>query len=202
MANPKVLLHACCAPCSAYPIEKLRELGYEPVIYFFNPNIFPPEEFQIRLNELINYSKKKDVQLIIDRHDSSNWYNAISGLEDEPEKGKRCTRCFEYRLLYTVLKAFQLEIPNFTTTLTVSPHKNSKVIFEIAFELAKKYELNFVDIDFKKQNGFLISTQIAKQENLENGYRVVNNCGTDGGQTVHHIHFHLLARRNLAWPPG
>ena len=166
MANSKVLLHACCAPCSAYPIEKLRELGYEPIIYFFNPNIFPPDEFERRLNELVVYTKKKNVELIIDKQDSSDWYYAISGLENEPEKGKRCSRCFEYRLLYTVLKAFQLEIPNFTTTLTVSPHKNSKVIFEIAKELAKKYELNFLDIDFKKQDGFLKTIQISKQENF------------------------------------
>ena len=166
MDSKKVLLHACCAPCSAYPIEKLRDLGYEPIVYFFNPNIFPPDEFERRLNELVLYSKKKDVELIIDRHDVSNWYNAISGLEDEPEKGKRCNRCFEYRLLYTVLKAFKLEIPNFTTTLTVSPHKNSKVIFEIAQELANKYELKFIDIDFKKQDGFLKTMQIAKQENF------------------------------------
>ena len=171
----KVLLHACCATCSAYPIEKLREMGFEPVLYFFNPNIFPPEEFDKRLNELIIYSKKKNVELIVDKQDSVGWYHAISGLEDEPEKGKRCSRCFEYRLLFTVLKAFQLEFEYFTTTLTVSPHKNSKVIFEIAKELANKYELNFLDIDFKKENGFLKTMQIAKQENF---YRQ-NYCGCE-----------------------
>lgn len=171
----KVLLHACCATCSGYPIEKLRELGYEPVIYFFNPNIFPQEEFDKRLNELIKYAKKKNVELITDRHDSENWYNAIAGLENEPEKGKRCSRCFEYRLLYTVLKAFQLEYKHFTTTLTVSPHKNSKVIFEIAKELANKYELTFLDIDFKKQDGFLKTMQIAKAE----GFYRQNYCGCE-----------------------
>ena len=161
-----VLLHACCAPCSAYPIEKLREDGYNPVLYFFNPNIFPPEEFDRRLNELIRYAKKKDVELIVEKQDAQDWYNAVSGLENEPERGKRCTRCFEYRLLFTVLKAFQLEYEYFTTTLTVSPHKNSKVIFEIAKEIAAKYELTFLEYDFKKQNGFLKSTQISKEENF------------------------------------
>ncbi len=161
-----VLLHACCAPCSAYPIEKLREDGYNPVLYFFNPNIFPPEEFDRRLNELIRYAKKKDVELIAEKQDSQDWYNAVSGLENEPERGKRCTRCFEYRLLFTALKAFQLEYEYFTTTLTVSPHKNSKVIFEIAKEIAAKYELTFLEYDFKKQNGFLKSTQISKEENF------------------------------------
>ncbi len=166
MNKNKVLLHTCCATCSAYPIEKLREMEYEPVLYFFNPNIFPPEEFEKRLNELIRYSKKKDVELIVDRQDSEGWYNCIAGLENEPEKGKRCSRCFEYRLLFTVLKTFKLEYKYFTTTLTVSPHKQSNVIFNIARELAKKYELTFLDIDFKKQDGFLKTLKIAKEENF------------------------------------
>lgn len=171
----KVLLHACCATCSGYPIEKLRELGYEPVLYFFNPNIFPPEEFDKRLNELIKYAKKKEVELIVEKQDAEGWYNCISGLENEPERGKRCARCFEYRLLFTVLKAFKLEYKYFTTTLTVSPHKQSKVIFEIAKELANKYELTFLDIDFKKENGFLKTMEIAKAENF---YRQ-NYCGCE-----------------------
>ena len=166
MNKEKVLLHACCAVCSAHPINLLREMGYEPVIYFFNPNIFPPEEFERRLSELVRYSKKMNVKLIIDRHDPENWYNCISGLEDEPERGKRCSRCFEYRMLFTALKAFQLEYKYFTTTLTVSPHKQSKVIFEIAKEIAAKYELNFLDIDFKKNDGFLKTMKIAKEENF------------------------------------
>ncbi len=170
-----ILLHACCAACSAYPIEKLRELNYNPVIYFFNPNIFPPEEFNKRLNELISYSKKKNIELIIDKQDAGGWYNAVSGLENEPERGKRCTRCFEYRLLYTVIKAKKLKIDIFTTTLTVSPHKSSKVIFETAENLAKQYEIKFLDIDFKKHDGFLKTMKIAKQENF---YRQ-NYCGCE-----------------------
>lgn len=164
--NKNVLVHACCAVCSAYPIEKLREMGYNPVLYFFNPNIFPEDEFTRRLDELIKYANKKEVELIIDKQDVEGWYNCIIGLEDEPERGKRCSRCFEYRLLFTALKAFKLEYQYFTTTLTVSPHKQSKVIFEIAQELAKKYELTFLDIDFKKENGFLKTMQIAKEENF------------------------------------
>ena len=171
----KVLLHACCATCSAYPIEKLREMGYEPVLYFFNPNIYPPDEFDKRLNELIKYAKKKNVELIIDKQDATGWYHCIMGLENEPERGKRCARCFEYRMLFTALKAFQLEYQYFTTTLTVSPHKQSKVIFEKAQEVANKYELTFLDIDFKKENGFLKTMQIAKEENF---YRQ-NYCGCE-----------------------
>lgn len=175
MTNKNVLVHACCAVCSAYPIEKLKEMGYNPVLYFFNPNIFPQEEFDRRLNELISYAKKKNIELIVEKQDAEGWYNCIAGLENEPERGKRCARCFEYRLLFTALKAFKLEYQYFTTTLTVSPHKQSKVIFEIAKELADKYELTFLDIDFKKENGFLKTMQIAKEENF---YRQ-NYCGCE-----------------------
>ena len=171
----KVLLHACCAVCSAYPIELLRQDGYEPVLYFFNPNIFPSEEFTRRLEELRKYAEKKKVELIVEKQSAEDWYNAIAGLENEPERGKRCKRCFEYRLLYTVLKAFKLEYKYFTTTLTVSPHKQSQVIFEVAKELADKYELTFLDYDFKKNNGFLKTMKIAKEENF---YRQ-NYCGCE-----------------------
>ena len=99
----------------------------------------------------------------------------LAGLENEPERGKRCTRCFEYRLLYTAIKAKMLKIDTFTTTLTVSPHKSSKVIFEVAKDIAKQYELNFLDIDFKKQDGFLKTMTIAKEENF---YRQ-NYCGCE-----------------------
>ena len=175
MKTKKVLLHACCAPCSAYSIEKLKELGYTPVLYFFNPNIFPLEEYERRLNELKKYAEKKNIELIEEKYNPDDWYNAISGLENEPERGKRCERCFEFRLLFTVLKAFKLEFQYFTTTLTISPHKNSKVIFDIAKELAKKYELTFLDIDFKKQDGFLKTMKIAKEE----GFYRQNYCGCE-----------------------
>ena len=173
--NKNVLLHACCAVCSGYPIELLREMGYNPVVYFFNPNIFPEEEYDRRLNELIRYTEKKQVKLIIDRKEPEDWYNCVIGLENEPEGGKRCARCFEYRMLFTALKALQLEFQYFTTTLTISPHKNSKLIFDIAKELAAKYELTFLDIDFKKKDGFLKTMKIAKEENF---YRQ-NYCGCE-----------------------
>ena len=170
-----VLLHACCAVCASYPIELLREMGYEPIVYFFNPNIFPVEEYERRLNELIKYCEKKSVKLIVDEQDSSMWYEFVKGLENEPEKGKRCSKCFEYRLRYSANKALKLEISKFTTTLTVSPHKNSKVIFQIAKDIAFKHELEFLEIDFKKKDGFLKTMRIAKEENF---YRQ-NYCGCE-----------------------
>lgn len=171
----KVLVHACCATCSGYSVQRLIELGYEPILYFYNPNIFPPDEFMKRLNELNNYCKKKNYQLIVDKQDVNVWYDYIDGLEEEEERGLRCDRCFELRLLMTATKAIKLDIPNFSTTLTISPHKDSKKILEIGSALAKKYEINFLDIDFKKQDGFLKTMQIAKEENF---YRQ-NYCGCE-----------------------
>lgn len=162
----KVLLHACCATCGGYCIEKLIELDYEPILYFYNPNIFPPEEFMKRFRELEKYCAKKKLELIIDKQDATVWYDYIAGLEEEPERGKRCDRCFELRLFQTAAKAVKLGIDNFTTTLTVSPHKNSKSIISIGEEIGKKFEINFLPIDFKKQDGFLKTMQIAKRENF------------------------------------
>ncbi len=171
----KVLLHACCATCSGHCIQKLLELEYEPVLYFYNPNIFPPEEFMKRYLELELYCKKKNIPLLIDKQDVNIWYDYIEGLEDEPEKGRRCDRCFDLRLFQTAAKAIKIGINNFTTTLSVSPHKNSKKISEIGNSIAEKFELNFLDIDFKKQNGFLNTMKIAKEENF---YRQ-NYCGCE-----------------------
>ena len=169
----KVLLHACCAVCAAYPIELLRELGYSVVVYFFNPNIYPKVEYERRLGELIRYTSKKNIELIIDDPNISGWNDFISGLENEPERGERCRRCFEYRLIFTAVKALKLGIRQFTTTLSVSPHKNTKMIFDAAKEIAQKHGLKFLEFDFKKQNGFLKTMKIAKEENF---YRQ-NYCG-------------------------
>lgn len=171
----KVLLHACCATCAGYSVQKLLELGYEPTLYFYNPNIFPPDEFMKRFTELKKYCDDKNYELIIDKQDVNIWYDYTTGLEDEEEGGLRCERCFELRLLQTAAKAIKLDISSFTTTLTISPHKNSKKIIEIGKKLAQKYEINFLDIDFKKQDGFLKTMEIAKAENF---YRQ-NYCGCE-----------------------
>lgn len=162
----KILLHACCATCAGYSIQKLIEIGYKPVVYFYNPNIFPPDEFMKRYNELKTYCEKKNYPLLIEKQDATVWYNYIEGLEEEEEKGLRCDRCFELRLFQTAVKAIKLDIHKFTTTLTISPHKNSKKILEIGEEVAKKFELQFLDIDFKKQDGFFKTMQIAKVEDF------------------------------------
>ncbi len=169
----KIILHACCAPCASYPIEKLKQDGYELVVFFCNPNIYPFEEYEIRRKELKNYCKIKNIEYFEDGWDSELFFKYVKGYENEPEKGSRCTKCFYLRLEKTAIFAKENNIEDFTTTLTVSPHKNSNQIFEVGNEIAKKYDLNFIEYNFKKQNGFKISRQIAKENNMY----AQNYCG-------------------------
>ena len=162
----KILLHACCAICAAYPVKLLREEGYEPVVYFYNPNIYPEIEYKRRLDELVAYSKKEDFELYFEELKSDDFDKIAKGYEKEPEKGKRCERCFYLRLGKAAQKAKELSIGYYTTTLTISPHKVTKQIFEAANTVSKETGIEFLPYDFKKKDGFKITQQIAKENNM------------------------------------
>ena len=169
----KVLLQACCGICSSYPVLQLREMGYEPVVYFYNPNIYPYEEYEKRLaaeKTLCAYYKCK---LIVDDYNPDDFLNSVKGLENEPERGLRCDVCFKLRLEKTAKKAKDLKINNFTTSIVISPHKNFQKLTEIGNMIANEYNLNYLAIDFKKKDGFLKTNKIANSLNL---YRQ-NYCG-------------------------
>ena len=169
----KVLLHACCGICSGYPIQKLKELGYEVLVYFCNDNFDTLEEYNKRLEgetTLCNYLK---TELIIEPYQPEIYYNYVKGLENEPERGKRCLKCFELRLKQTAQKSKNLGIENFTTSMIISPHKNFKSLCLVGEKIAKDYGLCFLDIDFKKQDGFLKTNRLSKELGL---YRQ-NYCG-------------------------
>ncbi len=162
----KVLLHACCAVCCAYPIKYLRKEGYDPIVYFYNPNIFPQKEYQIRLDELIHYSKSNKFELIIETGTPQDFENISQGLENEPEKGIRCEKCYFLRLNKTAKKAKELEIKYFTTTLSVSPHKITSKIFKAGEDASRLNNIEFLKYDFKKHDGFKITQQIARDNNM------------------------------------
>lgn len=149
----------------AYPIELLKE-NYNPVVFFCNPNIYPEAEYIRRRDELIKYCEQQGYKYFIDDYEPEKWYAYIKGLEKEPEKGKRCNKCFEYRLLKSAQKAKDLGIKTFTTTLSVSPHKVSRNVFEAGQNAAQQYGLTFLEQDFKKQNGFLKTMEIAKKNDF------------------------------------
>lgn len=162
----KVLLHACCAPCASYPIIKLKKDGFEPVVYFYNPNIYPKKEYDIRRDELKKYCQSLNITFIEGKYEPIIYLNKIKGFENEKEKGQRCNLCFNLRLEQSAKIAIKEKIKYFTTTLTVSPHKNSESIFDEAKKIEKEYGIKFLEYNFKKQDGFKISRQIAKENNM------------------------------------
>lgn len=120
----KVLLHACCAPCSSAIVEWLLAHGIQPVIYYYNPNIFPQEEYEIRKCESKRHAESLGIEWIDGDYRHETWLQSVCGLESEPEKGRRCEQCFFIRLLATARKAKELGIPFFATTLASSRWKN------------------------------------------------------------------------------
>ncbi len=157
----RILVHVCCGPCATSSIERLLEEGYEPVLFFSNSNIFPNEEFLKRYENLLIVAQHHNLEVIIDSWDHDQWLEWIKGLENEPEHGARCSRCFRFNLLRTEKKAKELSIPLFCTTLTVSRFKKSATIFAMGEDLE-----GFEPIDFKKKDGFTKSVKLAKEMNL------------------------------------
>jgi hypothetical protein len=172
-SKEKFLLHACCGICSAYPISLLQDMGYDVIVYFYNPNIFPEDEYLKRLEAEKKLCEHFNCELIIGKYEPDIYYNFVKGLEHEPEKGKRCDKCFELRLEKTAQLAKELNIKNFTTSIVISPHKNFDKLTEIGNAIGLKYDLNYLAKNFKKQDGFLKTNQISKSLNL---YRQ-NYCG-------------------------
>ncbi len=170
--KPKLLLHACCAPCGAYVIEKLNE-EYELTVFIYNPNIHPKEEYLKRTEELVNYCKNNMIDCIEYRYDPKNWFKMTKGLEKEPEGGKRCEVCFWIRLDVAANYADTHNYDFFATTLSISPHKNSQKIIEVGEALADEYGVRFITEDFKKNDGFKKSCEIAQ----DNRFYRQNYCG-------------------------
>ena len=166
----EILLHICCGVCASSVVERLREQGFRPLGFFYNPNIHPKTEYLKRQEITKQVASILGFELVNTTYDKQDWFLKTKGLEKEPEGGKRCSVCFKMRLEATKLKAQQMHIPKFTTTLTVSPHKNVAVINEIGSSLDPS---GFLPEDFKKQDGFRLAMDFAKRYNL---YRQ-NYCG-------------------------
>jgi len=158
--NPKLLLHICCVGCGVYAAQLLKQ-DYDVILFFYNPNIWPEEEYEKRLAEAKKVAAEFKLELVIGDYDHDNWLTAVSGHETDPEKGGRCSICYKFRLDAASAMAKELNCDFLTTTLTTSPHKNALTINEIGEQAAKKYGLNFLIRDFKKQDGFKILGSVA-----------------------------------------
>jgi predicted adenine nucleotide alpha hydrolase (AANH) superfamily ATPase len=163
----KILLHTCCAPCLTASLEKLETLNIISLIFWYNPNIEPFSEHEKRHETLKNFLEKKDCRgIIIDNNydyisENSQWHQYIKGLDNEPEGGERCRKCIEFRLRKTADFSKQLE-SNFSTTLPISPHKNSAMIKEIGENISD----NFIFFDFKKEDGYKKSIELSNNFGL------------------------------------
>ena len=167
--TPRLLLHSCCAPCSSYVLEYLSPY-FEIVDFFYNPNIGPEEEYRYRAEELRRLIGRMPLQnpvtFVEGRYDPERFYAETAGLEQEPEGGERCRKCFRLRLSEAAEEALRRDCAYFTTTLTISPLKNAGVLNEIGKEIAEKTGVAFLPSDFKKRNGFKRSTELSKEYDL------------------------------------
>ena len=167
--TPTLFLHACCAPCSSYVLEYLS--GYFNItLFFYNPNISPTDEFQKRVNELKRLISemplKNPVKIVEGKYDPERFFDMAKGMEDLNEGGERCFKCYEMRLRETAQMAKDLGFDYFTTTLSISPHKNAQKLNEIGKNLAAEYGVNYLYSDFKKRGGYLRSCELSAEYGL------------------------------------
>lgn len=174
--RPKLLMQICCAPCGSYVLEYLSKF-FDITLFYYNPNIYPREEYDKRLGEIEKLLKLspfcEGVKLIKGEYDDTEWFEYIKGTEGEREGGGRCTLCFDKRLEETAKLASELACDWFCTTLTISPHKNAALINEIGERLGDKYGIPFLPSDFKKREGYKRSAQLCEEYGI---YRQ-NYCG-------------------------
>lgn len=161
----KLLLHSCCAPCAGEIMEAVAASGIDTTIYFYNPNIHPKEEYEIRKDENIRFAEKLGFDFIDADYDKDNWFERIKGLENEPERGKRCTVCFDMRFERTALYAHENNFKIFATTLGISRWKNLEQINNSGLKAAKRYNgLDFWNFNWRKQGGSSRMLEISKKE--------------------------------------
>ncbi len=166
---PSLLLHSCCAPCSTYVLEYLSN-HFNITIFFYNPNISYKEEYERRVEEqkrlISNLQVKHPIKFIVGKYDPERFYQIAKGYESVPEGGERCFRCYELRLEEAARVARDSNFNYFTTTLSISPYKNSAKLNDIGENLSQKYDIPYLHSDFKKKNGYKRSIELSKEHNL------------------------------------
>ena len=165
--RPRLLLHACCAPCSSYVLEYLYKY-MDITILFYNPNISPESEFNYRAEELARLIEEtdRDIPIIKPEYNSEPFLQMSKGLENLPEGDKRCYLCYELRLKEVAKTAAEKGFDLFTTTLSISPYKNAEWLNEIGKRLEAEYGVGYLYADFKKKDGYKRSIQLSQQYNL------------------------------------
>ena len=166
---PTLLLHACCAPCSSYVLEYLSRY-FQITVLYYNPNISPRAEYDTRAEELKRLIDEMEfihpVKLLVGEYEPEKFYSMAKGMEELPEGGERCFRCYEQRLRYTAGLAKEQGFDYFTTTLSISPLKNAAKLNEIGAKLAGEFGVEYLLSDFKKKNGYKRSVELSGEHGL------------------------------------
>lgn len=165
-------MHICCATCAAYVLKRLQD-DFDVIAYYYNPNIYPDEEYKKRFVEAKKYCLENEIPFIEEVPDQEMWFALTKGHELDPERGERCTICYRIRLEKTAVYAKDNNYEYFGTDLSISPHKDAKRLNEIGQELALEYGLKHLSADFKKQDGFKKAMDISKCE----GFYRQDYCG-------------------------
>lgn len=170
---PSLLLHSCCAPCSSYCLEYLSTY-FEITVFYYNPNIYPEEEYRTRVAEqqrfILSLPAKHPISFREGAYDTERFYTMTKGLEDCPEGGERCFRCYELRLREAAEAAKRYGMDYFTTTLSISPLKNAAKLNEIGASLEAEYGVRYLYSDFKKKNGYKRSVELSEQYGMYRQY--------------------------------
>ncbi len=170
---PSLLLHSCCAPCSSYCLEVLSQY-FQVTVFYYNPNIYPPEEYTMRVEEqerfIREFPAKYPIRFVEGTYDTNKFYEMAKGMEQLKEGGERCFACYELRLRESAEYAKENGFDFFTTTLSISPLKNAEKLNEIGKKLEEEYGVNYLYSDFKKQNGYKRSTEISNEYEMYRQY--------------------------------
>lgn len=170
---PRLLLHSCCAPCSSYCLELLSQY-FAVTVFYYNPNIYPPEEYHMRAEEqarfIQEFPAKHPISFLEGCYDTDKFYDMARGMEHLKEGQERCFACYEMRLRESCEYAKTHDFDFFTTTLSISPLKNAAKLNEIGAKLEKEYGISYLYSDFKKQNGYKRSTEISNEYNMYRQY--------------------------------
>lgn len=166
MENNKLLLHTCCAVCGAYICELLKEKFPGILIYFYNPNIQPEEEYEKRKESVIKLAEIYNLKFQEGEYEKDKWFEAVKGMENEPEGGKRCLICFEIRLKRTVEFAKNNGFKNIATTLSLSPFKDEKIINKMGKEIVEKENIGFIEFNQNKKENWQKTKELAKKFNF------------------------------------
>ena len=170
---PRLVLHSCCGPCSTYCLQTLA-MHFQVTVLYYNPNIYPEEEYHMRAAEqerfIREFPTRYPVTFVEGRYQPAEFYELVRGMEDLPEGGERCFLCYEQRLREAAEYARENEYDFFTTTLSISPLKNSDKLNEIGAKLEAEYGVSYLYSDFKKKEGYKRSTEISKEYHMYRQY--------------------------------